>query len=66
MIQIRFEIKKSKKTLVEKYITLDFFDEDEEHKEFKKYKTDYIKFLYEIIDYIEKGYEIKTYKLNEK
>ena len=66
MIQIRFEIKKSKRTLVENYITLDFFDKDEESKEFKKYKTNYIDFLNKMIDYIEKGYEIKIYKLDEK
>lgn len=69
MKQIKFELRKLKNknsTLAEKYIVIDYFDKYDESKEFKKYKSNYIEFVEKLINYIDKGYEIKVFKLDGK
>lgn len=69
MKQIKFELRKLKNKnsiLAEKYIVIDYFDKYDEPKEFKKYKPNYIEFVEKLINYIDKDYEIKIFKLDEK
>ena len=69
MKQIKFELRKLKNknsTLAEKYIVIDYFDKYDEPKEFKKYKPNYIEFVEKLINYIDKDYEIKVFKLDGK
>lgn len=66
MIQIKFELRKGNRILEEKGIVIDYFDKDESPEEYEQYKQNYIEFIDEMLMYINKGYEIKVYKLNEK
>lgn len=66
MIQIKFELRKGNRILEEKGIVIDYFDKDESPEEYEQYKQNYIEFIDEMLMYINKGYEIKVYKLNGK
>lgn len=66
MIQIKFELRKGNRLLEEKGIVIDYFDKDESPEEYEQYKQNYIEFIDEMLMYINKGYEIKVYKLNGK
>ena len=66
MIQIKFELRKGNRLLEEKAIVIDYFDKDESPEEYEQYKQNYIEFIDEMLMYINKGYEIKVYKLNGK
>lgn len=66
MIQIKFELRKGNRILEEKSIVIDYFDKDESPEEYEQYKQNYIEFIDEMLMYINKGYEIKVYKLNGK
>lgn len=66
MIQIKFELRKGNRLLEEKGIVIDYFDKDESPEEYEQYKQNYIEFIDEMLMYINKGYEIKVYKLNRK